>query len=105
MLRSAVSPFVSRFGSLADVCTAGNISATAGPVGGGAQVATALQHPAPMFSYTKSKGSYMRSTLGHFDADFFLARRSLCRCQSGRNGLGGEKRSESSVLRHRDFRK
>lgn len=37
--------------------SAGNISATAGPVGGGAQVAAALQHPAPMFSYTRSKGT------------------------------------------------
>jgi lipid-binding SYLF domain-containing protein len=53
----------------------GNISATAGPVGGGAQVAAAMQHPAPMFSYTSSKGE-------HFFLHLFrlrgIANMSLC---------------------------
>jgi hypothetical protein len=34
----------------------GNISASAGPIGTGGSVAASLAHPAPMFSYSKSKG-------------------------------------------------
>jgi len=36
----------------------GNISATAGPIGTGGSVQASLAHPAPMFSYSKSKGLF-----------------------------------------------
>lgn len=35
----------------------GNISAAAGPIGTGGSVQASLAHPAPMFSYSKSKGT------------------------------------------------
>ncbi|EPQ54544.1 DUF500-domain-containing protein [Gloeophyllum trabeum ATCC 11539] len=41
-----------------NVTIGGNISATAGPIGTGGSVQTALAHPAPMFSYSKSKGLF-----------------------------------------------
>lgn len=53
------SQFQSYIRSTADshfVTVAGNISASAGPVGTGAQLNAALQSPSPMFSYTRSKG-------------------------------------------------
>ena len=42
----------------------GNISATAGPIGTGGAVQASLAHPAPMFSYSKSKGAWMRFDAG-----------------------------------------
>lgn len=51
----------------------GNISATAGPVGGGAQVAAALQHPAPMFSYTRSKGKSFRQCAPYETLTYFFS--------------------------------
>ena len=39
-----------------NVTIGGNISASAGPIGTGAAVSASLAHPAPMFSYSKSKG-------------------------------------------------
>jgi len=36
----------------------GNISASAGPIGTGGSVQASLAHPAPMFSYSKSKGLF-----------------------------------------------
>jgi len=36
----------------------GNVSATAGPIGTGGSVQASLAHPAPMFSYSKSKGLF-----------------------------------------------
>lgn len=41
-----------------NVTIGGNISAAAGPIGTGGSVQASLAHPAPMFSYSKSKGSY-----------------------------------------------
>jgi len=41
-----------------NVTIGGNISATAGPIGTGAAVQASLAHPAPMFSYSKSKGLF-----------------------------------------------
>ncbi|KAG8757296.1 hypothetical protein FRC14_002179 [Serendipita sp. 396] len=41
-----------------NVTIGGNISATAGPIGTGASVLASLAHPAPMFSYSKSKGLF-----------------------------------------------
>jgi len=41
-----------------NVTIGGNISATAGPVGTGGSVQASLAHPAPMFSYSKSKGLF-----------------------------------------------
>ena len=39
-----------------NVTIGGNISAAAGPIGTGGAVQTSVAHPAPMFSYSKSKG-------------------------------------------------
>ena len=39
-----------------NVTIGGNISAAAGPIGTGGSVQASLAHPAPMFSYSKSKG-------------------------------------------------
>jgi len=39
-----------------NVTIGGNIAATAGPIGTGGSVQASLAHPAPMFSYSKSKG-------------------------------------------------
>jgi len=41
-----------------NVTIGGNISATAGPIGTGGAVQASLAHPAPMFSYSKSKGLF-----------------------------------------------
>lgn len=41
-----------------NVTIGGGISATAGPIGTGGSVQASLAHPAPMFSYSKSKGAY-----------------------------------------------
>ncbi|KDQ62543.1 hypothetical protein JAAARDRAFT_30447 [Jaapia argillacea MUCL 33604] len=41
-----------------NVTIGGNISASAGPIGTGGSIQTALAHPAPMFSYSKSKGLF-----------------------------------------------
>lgn len=40
-----------------NVTIGGNIAATAGPIGTGGSVQASLAHPAPMFSYSKSKGT------------------------------------------------
>jgi hypothetical protein len=42
-----------------NVTIGGNVSATAGPIGTGGSVQASLAHPAPMFSYSKSKGAYL----------------------------------------------
>jgi lipid-binding SYLF domain-containing protein len=39
-----------------NVTIGGNVSAAAGPIGTGGSVQATLAHPAPMFSYSKSKG-------------------------------------------------
>jgi SH3 domain-containing YSC84-like protein 1 len=39
-----------------NVTIGGNVSAAAGPIGTGGAVQASLAHPAPMFSYSKSKG-------------------------------------------------
>lgn len=41
-----------------NVTVGGNISAAAGPIGTGGSVQASLAHPAPMFSYSKSKGRW-----------------------------------------------
>ncbi|KAN0123540.1 Family of unknown function (DUF500) domain containing protein [Russula decolorans] len=41
-----------------NVTIGGNVSATAGPIGTGGSVQATLAHPAPMFSYSKSKGLF-----------------------------------------------
>ncbi|KAG9019754.1 hypothetical protein FRB90_009624 [Tulasnella sp. 427] len=46
-----------------NVTVGGNISATAGPIGTGAGVQTSLAQPAPMFSYSKSKGLSLDGTI------------------------------------------
>lgn len=42
-----------------NVTIGGNISAAAGPIGTGGSVQASLAHPAPMFSYSKSKGTVL----------------------------------------------
>lgn len=49
---------VQAFSQGGNLTIGGTISATAGPVGTGAQLNAALQHPAPMFSYTRSTGLF-----------------------------------------------
>lgn len=39
-----------------NVTIGGNVSAAAGPIGTGGSIQATLAHPAPMFSYSKSKG-------------------------------------------------
>ncbi|KAK0504251.1 hypothetical protein EDD18DRAFT_1063109 [Armillaria luteobubalina] len=41
-----------------NVTIGGNISAAAGPIGTGGSLQASLAHPAPMFSYSKSKGLF-----------------------------------------------
>jgi len=41
-----------------NVTIGGNISAAAGPIGTGGSVQASLAHPAPLFSYSKSKGLF-----------------------------------------------
>jgi len=41
-----------------NVTIGGNVSATAGPIGTGGGVSSSLANPAPMFSYSKSKGLF-----------------------------------------------
>jgi lipid-binding SYLF domain-containing protein len=48
-----------------NVTIGGNISAAAGPIGTGGSVQASLAHPAPMFSYSKSKGALFFQQL-HF---------------------------------------
>jgi lipid-binding SYLF domain-containing protein len=42
-----------------NVTIGGNIAATAGPLGTGGSVQASLAHPAPMFSYSQSKGALL----------------------------------------------
>jgi len=49
---------VKAFSMGGNVTIGGNISATAGPIGTGGAVQASLAHPAPMFSYSKSKGLF-----------------------------------------------
>lgn len=46
-----------------NVTIGGGISATAGPIGTGGSVQASLAHLAPMFSYSKSKGTYYKFLL------------------------------------------
>lgn len=47
---------VKAFSMGGNVTIGGNISASAGPIGTGGSIQATLAHPAPMFSYSKSKG-------------------------------------------------
>jgi len=56
-----------------NVTIGGNISAAAGPIGTGGAVQASLQSPAPMFSYSKSKGGF-HSTVHHISyTDAYLS--------------------------------
>lgn len=50
-----------------NVTIGGNISASAGPIGTGGSVQASLAHPAPMFSYSKSKGVQLHLMRIHKD--------------------------------------
>lgn len=49
---------VQAFSQGGNVTIGGGLSISAGPIGTGAQVNAALQHPVPMFSYTRSRGLF-----------------------------------------------
>ncbi|PWN96161.1 DUF500-domain-containing protein [Tilletiopsis washingtonensis] len=49
---------VRSFALAGNLTIGGNMSAAAGPIGVGAGAQAALAHPAPMFSYSRSKGLY-----------------------------------------------
>lgn len=49
---------VRSFASAGNLTLGGSLSATAGPIGTGGAVQTAVDHPAPIFSYSRSKGLY-----------------------------------------------
>lgn len=51
---------VRAFSKGGNVTIGGNLSATAGPIGTGGAVQTALINPSPMLSYSKSKGEFFR---------------------------------------------
>lgn len=46
-----------------NVTIGGGVSAAAGPIGTGGQVSASLANPAPMFSYSKSRGLFAGLTL------------------------------------------
>ncbi|KDN46960.1 DUF500-domain-containing protein [Tilletiaria anomala UBC 951] len=49
---------VRSFGMAGNLTLGGSLSATAGPIGTGGAVQAAVAHPAPMFSYSRSKGLF-----------------------------------------------
>ncbi|WFD30887.1 hypothetical protein MSPP1_001911 [Malassezia sp. CBS 17886] len=49
---------VKSFGLAGNLTIGGNLSAAAGPIGTGTAIQAAIAHPAPMFSYSRSKGLY-----------------------------------------------
>lgn len=56
----------------------GGVSAAAGPIGTGGQISASLANPAPMFSYSKSKGMSLSSGLSRpSPSRAFIARPSL----------------------------
>lgn len=59
-----------------NVTIGGNISATAGPIGTGGGVQASLANPAPMFSYSKSKGLFAGLSL---DGTGFIERKDANR--------------------------
>ncbi len=67
-----------------NVTIGGNISAAAGPIGTGGSVQASLAHPAPMFSYSKSKGKFKMT----YNAELLNPPvfRTLRRSIIGRNG-------------------
>lgn len=76
-----------------NVTIGGNISAAAGPIGTGGSVQASLAHPAPMFSYSKSKGSSSCSSVPvdtdrHLTTvfDALIQRRSIRGSLTRRNG-------------------
>jgi hypothetical protein len=82
----------------------GNISASAGPIGTGGSVQASLAHPAPMFSYSKSKGMcYLLYSLFPLAIDInhtvSLWYRSVCRFIAGRHRPHRAQRCQSRVLR------
>ncbi|EAL17297.1 hypothetical protein CNBN1240 [Cryptococcus deneoformans B-3501A] len=54
---------VKAFSRGGNITIGGGISAAAGPIGTGGQVAASLANPAPMFSYSRSKGLFAGLTL------------------------------------------
>jgi lipid-binding SYLF domain-containing protein len=49
---------VKAFSRGGNVTIGGSISAAAGPIGTGGQVAASMVNPAPIFSYSRSKGEW-----------------------------------------------
>lgn len=76
-----------------NVTIGGNVSAAAGPIGTGGSVQASLAHPAPMFSYSKSKGQY-RSLCGSDD----VLSMAVLICHSHNAGLFAGLSLEGTVL-------
>lgn len=53
---------VKAFSRGGNVTIGGSISAAAGPIGTGGQVAASMVNPAPIFSYSRSKGEWALSS-------------------------------------------
>ena len=49
---------VRSFGMTGNLTIGGNLSAAAGPIGTGAAVQSAIAHPTPLYSYSRSRGLY-----------------------------------------------
>lgn len=69
-----------------NVTIGGSISAAAGPIGTGGRVEAALAHPAPMFSYSKSKGACMMSACSITGFGRLSACRAIRGLVTGRHG-------------------
>jgi SH3 domain-containing YSC84-like protein 1 len=74
---------VKAFSMGGNVTVGGNISAAAGPLGTGGSVQASLAHPAPMFSYSKSKGQSFFTLLR--ESVFNSSQRSIRRLVAGRD--------------------
>lgn len=59
-----------------NVTIGGGIAATAGPIGTGGQISGSLVNPAPIFSYSRSKGELIFLSMAGFLA-FFLSVRAM----------------------------
>ena len=79
-----------------NVTIGGNISAAAGPIGTGGSVQATLAHPAPMFSYSKSKGAHFLSVLSNNSIP--TINRTFCWSLPRRNSLDRAKGRQQRLL-------
>jgi lipid-binding SYLF domain-containing protein len=82
-----------------NVTIGGNISAAAGPIGSGGSIQAALTHPAPIFSYSKSKGMFIQMSSCYSTNPFPCAfYRFVCRFVIGGNGPYRAQGYQSRIL-------